>query len=323
MPALKRSAKKIAALERYLQSMNAFRNIELLVFAFCIPQAGAQDTLKVIEQLAEADPKPFVIVEGSGKASKSRAQGVVVSTKGHVLSVGHIAWINADKAFTDDFRISFRGTGRGLPSDPAHIHKTVFSDREDATYFEHYFPASLQKQGGSRFIAASDLAIFRIGVDEGSFPKVEFFSKTKPALTAGDNLHLCHFTFPHKPGDPFFLMNPVEVVGVAQTSSGIQYLAKGYYRVGSSGGAILKDGRLIGIQSSAYTVNAKDVGEIPLGLISFELVWSDLIADVLEPPADGANDKAEQGGAGQPAIRSESEPEGSDKHQPESEGRSR
>ena len=62
--------------------------------------------------------------------------------------------------------------------------------------------------------------------------------------------------------DPTFLMNPVEVVGVVQTTSGLQYLARGYYRWGSSGGAILREGRLIGIQSAAYTVNARDIGEI-------------------------------------------------------------
>ena len=46
--------------------------------------------------------------------------------------------------------------------------------------------------------------------------------------------------------------------------------------------AILKDGKLIGIQSSAYTVNAKDVGEIPLGLISFHLVWKNQIKNLLK-----------------------------------------
>ena len=95
----------------------------------------------------------------------------------------------------------------------------------------------------------------------------------------------------------FFLASPVEVVGIAQTSSGVQYLAKGYYRVGSSGGAILKDGRLIGIQSSAYTVNARDIGEIPLGLISFQLVWRGLFDGLLESPSEGGNEKREKAGS--------------------------
>jgi len=279
--------------------MRTFLRVSIVALTFCIQTVGAQDTLSVLEKLAESDPKPFVIVEGSGKASENRAQGVIISSRGHVLSAGHIAWIEADKAFTDKFRISFRGTGKGLPSEAAHIHKAVFTDREDATFLEHYFPANLQRQGDSRFVAKGDLAIFQINA-EGTFPKVEFFSKDKPTVTAGDILHLCHFSFPHRAGDPFFLINPVEIVGIAQTSSGIQYLAKGYYRVGSSGGAILKNGRLIGIQSSAYTVNAKDIGEIPLGLISFQLVWGEMFEGLLAPPPDDGIDKAEQGDAPKP-----------------------
>jgi hypothetical protein len=270
--------------------------ITIVALTSCIQAADAQDSLAVIETLAVSDPKPFVIVEGTGKTSTNRAQGVVISSQGHVLSAGHIAWIDADKSFTDEFRISFRGTGKGLPSGAVHVHKVVFTDREDATFFEHYFPANLQRQGGSRFVAEGDLALFQIKA-EGSFPKVEFFTKDKPTVTAGDILHLCHFSFPDKAGDPFFLINPVEVVGIAQTSSGIQYLAKGYYRVGSSGGAILKNGRLIGIQSSAYTVNAKDLGEIPLGLISFQLVWGGLFEGLLNPQHGNAA-KAEQPPAG-------------------------
>lgn len=267
--------------------MRALYRLSLAILATGLPQAMADDDLKVLEQLAEADPKPFVIVEGSGKDTQSRAQGVVVSSKGLVLSVGHIAWIEADKAFTDRFRISFRGKGEGLPSPPAHVHRTAFLDREGRKFLEHYFPATLKRQGDTRFVGDGDLAIFQIEAKAG-FPTLDFFSKEKPSLDDGETLHLCHFTFPHKPGDPFFLINPVEVVGVAQTSWGIQYLARGYYRVGSSGGAILKDGKLIGIQSSAYTVNATGVGEIPLGLISFQPVWEDLFDGILESSADDA-----------------------------------
>ena len=141
-------------------------------------------------------------------------------------------------------------------------------------------------------------------------------------MTAGDILHLCHYNFPHKAGDPTFLINPVEVVGIASTSSGIQYLAKGYYRVGSSGGALIKNGRLIGIQSSAYTVNAKDIGEIPLGLISFELVWGELFKGLLTSPSDDAIDKPEQGGAEKPAAVLESKSKWNQNLKPESELRS-
>ena len=234
--------------------------------------------METLAKLVEADPKPFVVVEASGKTVKSRAQGVVISESGLVLSCGHIAWISEDKMFTDKFRVSFRGTGKGLPDGTKHVHTAVFTDREDQKFIENYYSAELQKQGATRFLAGGDLALFQIESNaQPPFPKLGFFSKEKPSLSIGETLHLCHFNFPHNAGDPFFLANPVEVVGIAKTSSGTQYLAKGYYRVGSSGGAILKDGRLIGIQSSAYTVNATGIGEIPLGLISFEMVWEDRV----------------------------------------------
>ncbi len=260
--------------------MKALRSLLVIMFTFGVQPAIAQETLKMMEDLATSDPKPFVIVEGSGETTKGRGQGVVISNRGHVLSAAHIAWLGGDDSFTDQFRISFRGTGKDLPAGIIHTHKVSFKDREGEPFFERYYRATMLRENGSRFIDGGDLAVFRIEA-KGEFPKVDFFSKTKPAVAIGDIFHLCHFSFPLRAGDPFFLMNPVEVVGIAQTSSGLQYLAKGYYRIGSSGGAILKNGRLIGIQSSAYTVNATDVGEIPLGLISFELVWSDLFDELL------------------------------------------
>lgn len=273
--------------------MSASFPLTIIAAAFCLQQVGAQDSLRTLEKLADADPSPFVIVEGSGKNTKARAQGLVISPKGHVLSVGHIAWIEEEKSFTNDFRISFRGTGKGLPAKPAHVHKTVFTDKEDTNFFEHYFPAELIKQGDSRFIDNSDLAVFQLPFGE-PYPKIDFFSKEKPVVSTGETLHLCHFIFPHKPGDPSFLMNPVEVVGVAKTSSGLQYLAQGYYRIGSSGGALLKDGKLIGIQSAAYTINTKEKKEVPHGLISFELVWKDLVNETRSPKNDRKKDKSIQ-----------------------------
>lgn len=242
----------------------------------------AEDGLATIERLAAADPKPFVLVEASGGESVGRGQGVVVSPHGHVLSAGHVSWVQATQSYTDKFRISLRGTGKGLPSGVVHTHKAIFKDHEDAAFFEHYFSAKLLQHKGSRFLGQGDLAMFQIQA-EGDFPHLEFWSKQKPEVQLGDTFHLCHYNLPNKAADPTFLINPVEIVGVARTPFGIQYLAKGYYRVGSSGGAILKDGRLIGIQSAAYTINARDVGEIPLGLISFQLVWGELVDDVLSP----------------------------------------
>jgi hypothetical protein len=236
-----------------------------------------------LEKLANLDPKPFVVVEASGKDVKSRGQGVVISEEGHVLSAAHITWIDSEGNYSDDLRISFRGNEGNIPKGKVHLHTTKFSDREGAIFKEIYFGARLVRTRGSRFLEQMDVGLFKIdskGVK--SFPKIDFFSEKKPRIQIGEVFHLCHYNFPHKPGDPFFLINPVEVVGVAQTSSGLQYLAKGYYRIGSSGSAILKDGKLIGIQSSAYTVNAKDIGEIPLGLISFHMVWRNQIKHLLE-----------------------------------------
>jgi len=244
-----------------------------------------EEGLGSIEQLAAADPKPFVLVEAIGEGNIIRGQGVVISAEGHVLSAGHVSWDGKNGRFADEFRISLRGTGDGLPKGAVHIHKTVYSDREDAVFFEHYYSAKLQKQHGSRFIGQGDLALFHINAD-GDFPKIDFYSEKKPRIQLGDVFHLCHFSFPHKAAEPTFLVNPVKIVGVVQTTSGIQYLAEGYYRVGSSGGALLKDGRLIGIQSAAYTVNAMDIGEIPMGLISFQLVWGDMVESHLFRPAD-------------------------------------
>ncbi len=252
----------------------------------------SEDTLRILEREAKRDPKPYVIVEAGGEGTMSRGQGVVISPLGHVLSAGHVSWIDANKKYSDTFRISFRGESEGLPAGFVHTHKAVFTDREDTEFFEYYYNAELQKHNGSRFIGEGDLALFRIKA-EGVFPKVEFFSKSKPKVKTGEVLHLCHYTFPHKAADPTFLINPVEIVGVAQTPHGLQYLARGYYRWGSSGGALLKGGRLIGIQSAAYTVNAKDIGEMPMGLISFQLVWSKLFEDLLTGSAEGTSAKKE------------------------------
>lgn len=242
----------------------------------------ADTSLSVMEMLIATDPKPFVIVEATGTGIVNRAQGVVISAQGDVLSAAHVSWIDANKSFSDQFRISFRGGEVAPAGGCVHIHKTSFTDKEGKLFFEHYYNAELIMGNGSRFIGnSSDVALFRIKA-QGTFPTIDFYSKKKPQIKIGDVFHLCHYNFPHKPAEPTLLINPVEIVGMAQTSSGTQYLAKGFYRIGSSGGALLKDGKLIGIQSAGYTINAKDIGEIPLGLISFQLVWGDMVAGMLE-----------------------------------------
>ena len=44
----------------------------------------------------------------------------------------------------------------------------------------------------------------------------------------------------------------------------------------------------MGIQSAAYTVNAKDIGEMPMGLISFHVVCRSMFGEALEPAGQEA-----------------------------------
>ena len=229
-----------------LTGLVAFGFAALSMVAQC---AADEPALRKLEKLASSDPKPFVIVEASGAGSVIRGQGVVISPDGHVLTCGHVSWDKANETFVDRFRVSFRGTGQDLPSGFVHTHKTIYRDREDVSFWERFYTAAPVKKAGSRFLAGEDLGLLSIRT-EGKFPTLSFYSEEKPTIQLGETFHLCHYNFPDKPASPTLLINPVKIVGVAQTSSGLQYLAEGYYRVGSSGGAILKDGRLIGIQSA-------------------------------------------------------------------------
>ncbi len=239
------------------------------------------ERLASLEQLVVSDPRPFVLVEANGEGAVNRAQGVVISPHGHVVSAGHVSWLESSGSFADQFRVSFRSRKEVLPEGVVHRHKAIFRDHEDAVFFEHYYKATQLRFRGSRYVGKGDLALFQIQAD-GEASHIRFFSRARPKVRMGETFHLCHYNFPHKSADPTFLISPLEIVGVVQTPFGVQYLAKGYYRVGSSGGAILKDGRLIGIQSAAYTINAKDIGEIPPGLVSFQLVWADLFDELLK-----------------------------------------
>lgn len=248
--------------------------------AGCV-STGGRGNLPALQRLAERDPGPFVLVENAQGGTTSRGQGVLISSRGHVLTAGHISWHETLKGHGDKFLINLRTRGVNVPKGAAHHHKTTFLDKERTVFHEHRYPAALLKQGDSRFFGNRDLSVLKIAA-KAAFPKIDFFSTEEPELAAGDVLHLCHYHWPHKPAEPTFFINPVEVVGVVQTSSGLQYLATGYYRWGSSGGAILKDGRLVGIQSAAYTVNAKDIGEMPMGLISFQVVYRSMFDDLAD-----------------------------------------
>ena len=121
---------------------------------------------------------------------------------------------------------------------------------------------------GSRLWSGFDLSLFRIKANE-NFNYLEFFSKKEPTLKIGEILHLCHYYHPSNLGDPFLLSNPIEVVGFAQTNIGLQYLAEDFYKEVSSGGAIIKNGKFIGIQCSDYSKDAQ--------MLSFQAVWAELI----------------------------------------------
>lgn len=168
-----------------------------------------------------------------------------------------------------------------IPSGP--ISRSISIRNMRSPFYEYLFNASLIDQAGSRFVDHRDLALFKIEA-KGDMPFVEFYSEDRPELQVGDRLTLCHYIFPDREADPTFMLNPIEVVGVIQTPSGMQYLADGYCRYGSSGGAILKDGKLVSIQSSTYPVNAHEIGEIPIGLLSFHPVWRSLVAETLDTP---------------------------------------
>jgi len=251
------------------------------LYCACAP-GGDSEPLQVLKRLVESDPKPFVVIEATAKRFVGRGQGVLVSPRGYILSAGHVSWDDGGQRFVDTFSVKLRTSTDQAPGGAVHHHKTVFVDREGTTFHEHRYQATLLKPNGSRFIAGGDLCLFRLDTED-VFPSMEFFSKEKPDIEAGDVLHLCHYIWPGKDAEPTFLVNPVRVVGVAQTTSGTQYLAEGYCRWGSSGGAILKDGRLIGIQSAAYTINAKDIGEVPMGLLSFQAVWGSMFDGLLTP----------------------------------------
>jgi hypothetical protein len=71
-----------------------------------------------------------------------------------------------------------------------------------------------------------------------------------------------------------------------------------------------------------YCVAFDDIGEAPLTPIKVWVKYREVIHKFTNTALD-LSKKAEQGGAGQPATRLKSEPEGGDKPQPEAEGRSR
>ena len=266
--------------------MTLAKHLSLLAAVIALPLTGCVSTggradLRLLRDLAASDPKPFVIVESTVKGTTSRGQGVLVTPQGHVVSAGHVSWDNKAEAHAASFRIKVRTRSGGVPAGFEHHHKTKFVDREDAVFHEHRYVAKWLRREDSRFVDGKDLCVLKVDAKD-ALPCLPFFSEDEPELAVGEVLHLCHYHWPHSDAEPTFLINPIEIVGVAETTSGPQYLARGFCRWGSSGGAILKNGRLVGIQSAAYTINAKDIGEVPAGLLSFEVVYRELFDGLLD-----------------------------------------
>jgi len=267
--------------------------LTVTAFVICAPLTGGAQDLAELERLADQDVKPFVVVQGIGTGAVARAQGVMISPRGHVLTAGHLCFDTVKSVFMEDFLVVLRTRTSEVPAGMVHSHESQFIDRENTVYKEHHYEATVQKLNDSHFVDNRDLAVLKIK-SSADFPCVEFFSDDKPKLSIGDTLYLCHYPWVSHPTDPTFLVNPITVTGVAQTPSGLQYLAEGYFRWGSSGGALLKDGKLVGIQCSAYTVNVQDVGEMPMGLLSFHPVHRSMFKDFLSeeaPDGDGATEE--------------------------------
>ncbi len=244
----------------------------LLAAMCCANAVGAENgmTLKDMLKIAAVDVKPFVVIENGG-------QGVLISEDGLVLTAAHVTFDKDKLDHKDEVNVGVRTLTKTAPLPGAVKHNTLqMTDAGPAMYYQIDYKAGVLKRDGKAMIQKKDVGVVKLKAT-GKMPYVKLYSKEKPEIKLGDKLYLCHFVFPKKPGEPTFLVSPLEVIGAANATMGVQYLAKGFFRWGSSGGAILKDGKVIGIQSNAFTVNTHFAGEIPLGHISFELVYGKII----------------------------------------------
>ena len=66
--------------------IDLLRGKKVIALVFAIQQAGAQNHLPILEKLAEADPAPFVIVEGSGKDTKKKLSPHLLRSKMRIQS---------------------------------------------------------------------------------------------------------------------------------------------------------------------------------------------------------------------------------------------
>ena len=255
--------------------------LALLCCSCTLWQRDDDSSLAPLRSLVANGPRPFVVIGGG--------QGVVVSPDGYVLTAAHVTFDDKTGRHTDEVPVSFRSREPIDWPGAVHRHKITVVDAGPADFYEEFFVARVLKVEGRAHIEGKDVGLVKIDTT-AKLPYIEFYSEEEPELRIGDRLYLCHFVFPTDDGEPTFLVSPLEVLSVAETTTGVQYLAQGFFRWGSSGGAILKDGKLIGVQSNAFTVNTSSAGEIPLGHVSFAVVYGKMLrgliaADRAAPPA--------------------------------------
>ncbi|MEN6503030.1 MAG: serine protease [Planctomycetaceae bacterium] len=230
---------------------------------------AASGPLEGMLAMAGWNEKPFVVVGNDGD---EKGQGVLIRPDGYVLTAAHVTYDAKTKTHRGRISVSFRKKALSPWPGVFHRHTNTKVDAGPTDFFEEDYHSRLIKQGGRAQIDRADVALLKLETTAEALPCVDFYSQDKPTLRLGDRVYLCHYMFPLQKGDPTFLISPAEIIGAAETTMGVQYLAKGLARFGSSGAAILKDGKLIGIQSNAYTANC-DLGEVPLGHFSFAPVW--------------------------------------------------
>jgi len=254
------------------------RYLLLICTVLCCSCSGllrANEPTEPLEKIASAKAKPFVIIQ-------NRGQGVVISgIDGYVLTAGHVVYDKDKKVYDAEPVISFRKPELKPWPNMFSSHKITFTDVEHGDFFEESYKSKVIKDGEDFFINRKDLALLKVATS-GDLPSVSFYSKGKPKIKVGERLYLCHYVFPDQKGHPLFLVSPIEVLGMSDTQTGIQYFAQGFFRWGSSGSAILKDGKLIGIQSRGYTLNAEANVKTTLGHIAFEVVYEELIEGLMK-----------------------------------------
>lgn len=257
-------------------------------FSGCGILSHQASDLEALDAIASQDPKPFVII---GDKANGFGQGVVIREDGYVLTAAHVTFDEKRDRHPANQTVLFRKRLSAPWPDMIRSRDITYTDAGHRTYWQEEYRAKMVKQGESEHIDGRDIGLLKLSTP-AKLPHIEFYSKTKPRIRLGDQLYMCQYCFPDSEADPIFLVTPMTVIGIAQnTTAGTQVLAQGFFRWGSSGSAILKDGKLIGIQSNGYVVNYSNddggAGETQLGHLSFEVVYEDMVSGMMEKEEAG------------------------------------